>query len=385
MTKRPLPAALTVGVVLLASGRFALAADSGLGVSQSGFGKAPDGQAVDKYTLTNRNGMAVDIITFGARLQALMAPDKDGKTADVVIGFDNVQGYVDNKGYFGATIGRYANRIAGGRFELDGKSYQIPKNNNGNSLHGGTVGFDSKVWAAAPFDDGNDVGVELTYFSRDGEMGFPGDLAVTVRYSLDNTNDLRIHYSAVSDADTVINLTNHAYFNLAGAGNGDVLGQLVMINALQTTPINANLIPTGKLAEVQGTPLDFTTPTAIGAHIHADDQQLHYAEPKEGGYDFNWVLAAKGDLDKLAVRAQDPASGRMVEMYTSEPGVQFYTSNFLTGEVKGKEGKTYPHWGAFTLEAQHYPDSPNQPSFPTTTLKAGQKYTQTTIYRFLPE
>ena len=384
MTRRH-AAATAVGFMLVVTGGAAMAAAPGLGVTKGAFDKAPDGQAVDKYTLTNRNGMEVDVITFGARVQSIMAPDKDGKMADVVLGFDNVQGYIDHKGYFGATIGRFANRIAGGTFTLDGKTYQVPKNNNGNSLHGGTVGFDAKVWAAAAFDEGNDVGVELTYFSRDGEMGFPGDLAVTVRYSLDNTNDLRIHYSAVSDKDTVINLTNHSYFNLAGAGDGNVLDQLVMINADRFTPINANLIPTGKLESVKGTPLDFTTPTAIGAHIHADNQQLHYAEPKQGGYDFNWVLAAGGDLDKLAVRAQDPASGRMLEMYTSEPGVQFYTSNFLTGEFKGKQSKTYPHWGAFTLEAQHYPDSPNQPSFPTTTLKAGQKYTQTSIYRFMPE
>ncbi|RJS93020.1 aldose epimerase family protein [Salinisphaera sp. Q1T1-3] len=357
-----------------------------LAVSESDFDKTPNGQQIARYHLTNRNGMAVDIITFGARIQSITVPDENGKQADVALGFDNVKDYIDNQSvYFGAIIGRYGNRIAGGTFKLDGKTYNLPKNNGPNTLHGGTQGFDQKVWAASPIDTGNAVGVELTHFSPDGTMGFPGNLAVTVRYTLDNNNDLRIRYSAVSDKDTVINLTNHVYFNLAGAGSGDVLDQVAMINADQFTPIDKTLIPTGKLKPVKGTPLDFITPTPIGKNIHADNQQLKYAEPKQGGYDFNWVLNTKGNIDDLAARVTDPKSGRTVEMYTDQPGVQFYTSNFLDGSLKGAHGNTLGHWGGFTLEAQHYPDSPNQPDFPSTTLKAGEKYTQTTVYRFLPE
>ncbi|MES1937758.1 aldose 1-epimerase [Salinisphaera hydrothermalis C27AD] len=383
-----LAAALAAGPALAANNN-----DSGdnaqsphLAVTESDFDKTPQGKQIERYHLTNRNGMSVDIITFGARVQAIHMPDKNGKVADIALGFNNVKDYIDHKStYFGATIGRYGNRIANGKFKLDGKTYHLPKNNGPNTLHGGTEGFDQKVWAASPIDTGNTVGVELTHFSPDGTMGFPGNLAVTVRYTLDNDNDLRIHYSAVSDKDTVINLTNHTYFNLAGAGSGTVLDQVAMINADQFTPINDTLIPTGKLESVSGTPLDFTTPKPIGQDIHADNQQLKYAEPKQGGYDFNWVLNSDGDLHKLAVRVTDPKSGRTVEMYTSEPGVQFYTSNFLDGSFKGTNGKTLGHWGGFTLEAQHYPDSPNQPNFPSTELKAGQKYTQTTVYKFLPE
>ncbi|MFC0268610.1 aldose epimerase family protein [Kushneria aurantia] len=392
-----LGAAATLAATLMVGPAMAAAkeqsTDSGMGdnaahlaVTESDFDKTPQGEQIERYHLTNRNGMAVDVITFGARVQSIVLPDKNGKKADIALGFDNVKDYIDHQStYFGAIIGRYGNRIANGTFKLDGKTYNLPKNDGPNTLHGGTEGFDQKIWAAAPIRSNDAVGVELTHFSPDGTMGFPGDLAVTVRYTLDNDNDLRIHYSAVSDKDTVINLTNHTYFNLAGAGSGTVLDQVAMINANQYTPINKTLIPTGKLAPVKDTPMDFTTPTPIGRNIHADSPQLKYAEPKQGGYDFNWVLNTDGDLDKLAARVSDPQSGRMVEMYTSEPGVQFYTSNFLDGSFKGAHGNTLGHWGGFTLEAQHYPNSPNQPDFPTTTLKAGQKYTQTTVYRFLPE
>ncbi|XRG81816.1 aldose epimerase family protein [Salinisphaera sp. SPP-AMP-43] len=357
-----------------------------LAVTQSDFGQTPDGEKVQRYHMTNANGMSVDVITFGGRIQSIELPDKNGKSTDIALGFDNVKDYIDHSSvYFGATIGRYGNRIAGGQFKLNGQTYNLPKNNGPNTLHGGTKGFDQKVWAAAPIDTGDRVGVELTHFSPDGTMGFPGNLAVTVRYTLDNDNDLRIHYSAVSDQDTVINLTNHVYFNLAGAGSGTVLDQVAMINGDRFTPIDKTLIPTGQLKPVSGTPLDFTTPTPIGKHIHADNPQLKYAEPDKGGYDFNWVLNTQGNLDDLAVRVSDPQSGRTVEMYTTEPGVQFYTSNFLDGSFKGAHGHKLGHWGGFTLEAQHYPDSPNQPDFPTTELKAGQKYTQTTVYKFLPE
>jgi aldose 1-epimerase len=357
----------------------------GLSVSKETFGTMPDGTQVDKYTLRNEHGVKVAILTYGGVVQSIEVPDKNGKLGDVALGFDQLDEYIKSSPYFGAIIGRYGNRIAKGQFTLDGKQYQIPINNGPNALHGGPQGFDKQVWAASPISGSNWVGVELTYFSPDGQMGFPGNLAVTVRYTLDNDNALAIHYSAVTDKDTVVNLTNHTYFNLAGAGNGTVLDQIAMINADQFTPVDNTLIPTGELQSVTGTALDFTKPTAIGARIHADEEQLKNAEPKQGGYDFNWVLNNPGNLNALAVRVTDPVSGRTVEMYTSEPGVQFYTGNFLDGTLKGKDGLTYEHWGAFTLEAQHYPDSPNHANFPSTELKPNQKYTQTTIYRFLPQ
>ena len=343
----------------------------------------PDGQKVEMYHLKNASGMEVDIITYSGAVQAIKVPDKNGKIEDVALGFDNLNCYLKTDTFFGALIGRYANRIAKGEFALDGKTYHLPINNAPNTLHGGPKGFNTKVWAASPIETPNTVGVELSLWSPDGDMGFPGDLAVTARYTLDNNNDLRVHYSAVTDKPTVINLTNHTYFNLAGAGNGDVLDQVATINAAKITPIDSTLIPTGKMMDVAGTDLGFTTPTPIGARIHADNQQLKYAEPKQGGYDFNYVLNNPGDLNALAATVTDPKSGRTIEMYTNEPGVQFYTGNFLN-DVKGKDGKTYPHWGGFTLEAQHFPNSPNDPSFPSTELKPGEKYSQTTIYKFLP-
>jgi aldose 1-epimerase len=380
--------AVLLGATALAGGALAASTNENeqshsLSVTESPFGTMPDGQKVEMYHLKNAGGMEVNIITYGGAVQSIMVPDKNGKMADVALGFDNLDGYLHTDTYFGALIGRYANRIAKGEFTLNGKTYHLPVNNGPNSLHGGTKGFDKQVWAASKIETPNTVGVELTLFSPDGRMGYPGDLAVTARYTLDNNNDLRIHYSAVTDKPTVINLTNHTYFNLAGAGNGTVLDQVAMINAKQITPIDDTLIPTGKMMDVAGTPLGFTTPTPIGANIYADNQQLKYAEPKQGGYDFNYVLNNPGDLDALAASVTDPQSGRTIEMYTNEPGVQFYTSNFLN-DVRGKDGKTYQHWGAFTLEAQHFPDSPNQPSFPSTELKPGEKYSQTTIYKFLP-
>ncbi len=375
-----------VGAVGLAALVTALAGGAhaaSLSVSVAPFGKMPDGQAVQIYHLKNANGMEVNVITYGGAVQSIMMPDKNGHVDDVALGFDNLDGYLHTDTFFGALIGRYANRIADGKFTLDGKTYTLPINNAPNTLHGGPEGFNTKVWAASKIETPSAVGVELTLFLPDGQMGFPGDLAVTVRYTLDNSNDLRIDYSAVTDKPTVINLTNHTYYNLAGAGNGAVLDQIAMINANKITPINSTLIPTGKMMDVTGTDLGFTTPTPIGAHIRADNQQLKYAEPKQGGYDFNYVFNNPGDLDALAASVTDPQNGRTIEMYTDEPGVQFYTGNFLN-DVHGKDGKTYPHWGGFTLEAQHFPDSPNQPNFPSTELKPGQKYTQTTIYKFLP-
>ncbi|MDA3922285.1 MAG: galactose mutarotase [Salinisphaera sp.] len=353
---------------------------SGLSVSRSDFGTSPGGTGVERYSLRNRHGLQVDIITFGARIQAIHAPDKNGQLADVVLGFDDLAGYVEHQAaYFGATIGRFGNRIANGRFSLDGNDYRLPVNDDTNTLHGGTTGFDSRVWAACPIETNHTAGVELTLMSADGDMGFPGTLAVTLRYTLDNDNNLTLHYSAICDAPTVINLTHHSYFNMAGAGAGTVLGQLALFNAPWYTPVDDTLIPTGEIATVEGTPLDFQTPTVIGQHIENDHAQLKRA----GGYDHNWVLGTEGRLDRLAARVTDPASGRTVELYTTEPGVQVYTGNGLDGHIIGKHGRAYAHRGAFTLETQHYPDSPNQPDFPSTRLEAHEKYTQTTIYRFL--
>jgi aldose 1-epimerase len=375
-----------VGLTALATGMAALsgvAHASSLSVSVAPFGTMPGGQPVQKYRLENSNGMEVDVITYGGAIQAIKVPDKDGHIADVALGFDNLGDYLHTDTYCGALIGRYGNRIAKGEFTLDGKTYHAPINNGPNSLHGGSQGFDKAVWAASKIEMPNAVGVELTHFSPNGYMGYPGNLAVTVRYLLDDNNDLRIHYSAVDDQPTVLNLTNHTYFNLAGAGSGTVLDQIAMINAGKITPVDSSLIPNGNFMDVAGTDLGFTTPTAIGAHIKDDNPQLKFAETKQGGYDFNYVLDNPGNLNALAASVLDPKSGRTVEMYTDQPGVQFYTANFLN-DVHGEDGQVYPHWGAFTLEAQHFPDSPNHPSFPSTELKPGEKYSQTTIYKFLP-
>ena len=367
---------LAISFALPMSASSASAAE--LGVSKEEFGKIPDGTPVEKYTLSNIHGMEVGIITYGGGVQSIKVPDKDGKLDDVVLGFDKLAPYLrESDPYFSGLIGRYANRIANGQFVLDGKTYQIPANWGTSAFHGGPKGFSKHVWAAAPLRDSQWVGVELTYFSADGEMGYPGNMAVTVRYTLNNSNELRIDYSAVTDKDTVLNLTSTARFNLAGAGHGTVLDQLAMINADKFTPA-VGFVPTGELQDVKGTPFDFTEPMAIGARIHAEELK------NTGGYDLNWVLNNPGNLGALAVRVFDPKSGRAVEMYTTEPGVVLYTGNFLDGSVKGKDGLTYARWGAFTLEAGHYPDSPNHANFPSTELKPGEKYSQTTIYKFLP-
>jgi aldose 1-epimerase len=356
---------------------------AGLSNQQGSFGKMPDGTTIEKYTLTNSQGVEAVVITYGGVLQSLMIPDKNGKLEDIVLGFDDVDGYIKNSNvYFGATIGRFGNRIADGRFELDGKRYQIPQNDGSNALHGGPEGFDKRVWTAKPADEKGWVGVELSYVSPDGEMGFPGTLTTHVTYSLNEGNELRIQYRATTDKPTVLNLTNHSYFNLAGAGSPSVLDQVATLHASRYTPVTEKLIPTGELAEVKGTPMDFLKPTPFGAHIKDDHQQLKYAESKAGGFDFNWVLDTDGDLSKLAAEVLDPASGRRLLMYTTEPGVQLYTGNFLDGSINGKGGKAYPHWSAFTLETQHYPDAPNQPDFLSTRLDPGETYTQTTIYKF---
>lgn len=347
------------------------------GIQRSRFGNMADGQAIDLYTLTNLHGMQVGITNYGGRVVSIQVPDRSGQMADVVLGFDDLQGYLGDNPFFGAIVGRYANRIAKGRFTLDGVEYKLPVNDGPNSLHGGLKGFDKRVWTAQEITTPQPA-LELTYLSKDGEEGYPGDLNVKVVYTLTDDNELKIDYSATTDKDTVLNLTNHSYFNLAGAGNGDILKQVIMINADRFTPVDATLIPTGELREVAGTPFDFRQPTAIGARINADDQQLKFGK----GYDHNFVLNREGSGLVLAARVTDPESGRVLEVLTTQPGLQFYTGNFLDGTIHGKGGKVYGHRSAFCLETQHFPDSPNHPSFPSTELKPGETYHEVTVFKF---
>lgn len=338
------------------------------------FGKMPDGTAIQVYTLTNRNGVEARITNYGGILVSVRAPDRNGVLGDVVLGFESLAGYLNNPGpHFGALVGRYANRIGHAGFSLGGMEYKLPQNDGENTLHGGPQGFDKKVWTAREAGDK----LELSYLSKDGEAGFPGNLKVTVTYRLSDKNELRIDYSASSDRDTVINLTSHGYFNLKGVGSGDVLSHQVMINADRFTPVDRTLIPTGELRPVTGTPFDFRKATAIGARIDQDDEQIRFGR----GYDHNWVLNTKGGL-VLAARVEEPMSGRVMEVYTTEPGVQFYTGNFLDGSITGRGG-AYGRRSGLSLETQHFPDSPNKPAFPSTVLKAGREFRSTTAYRFL--
>lgn len=347
------------------------------GITKSDFGKTPEGQVSELYTLTNANGMQVAITNYGGRVVSILVPDRHGKMADVVIGFDHLDGYLGTNPYFGALVGRYGNRIANARFKLDGAEYKLAANNGPNSLHGGVKGFDKVFWTARESSK-NPPAIELTYVSKDGEEGYPGTLTSKVVYTLEPDNALRIDYHATTDKDTVLNLTNHSYFNLAGEGNGDILKQVMMINADRFTPVDATLIPTGELRKVDGTPFDFRKPTAIGARINSDDEQIKLG----GGYDHNFVLNRTGSGLSLAARVFDPESGRELEVSTTQPGVQFYTGNFLDGTIQGKGGKVIARRSAFCLETQHFPDSPNHPKFPTSELKPGQTYHYTTIYKF---
>jgi aldose 1-epimerase len=339
----------------------------------------PDGRAVSEYTLTNAHGMVVQVITYGGIVRSIQVPDRSGHKGDVVLGYDNLDGYVKNVNnpYFGALVGRYANRIAYGHFTLDGHRYTLPINNPPNSLHGGTIGFDKVVWTAKALS-GSTPRLQLTHVSKDGDQGYPGTLSVKVVYTLANDDSLKIDYTATTDKDTVVNLTSHSYFNLDGAGNSTILPTRMQLFANRYTPINKNLIPTGKLASVAGTPLDFRHPTAVGARISSNNTQIKYAN----GYDHNWVLAHPSGVLGHAAHVVDPRSGRVLDVYTTEPGLQFYTGNFLNGKNIGKGGHSYPFRSAFCLEAQHYPDSPNHKNFPTTELKPGQTYRQTTVYKF---
>ncbi len=343
-------------------------------VRRADFGKTRGGAAVRIFTLTNHNHAEVSILTYGGIVQSLKMPDREGKLDDVVLGFDTITVYEDNAGpFFGALIGRYANRIGGARFSLNGVEYKLDKNNDANTLHGGSHGFDKAIWAARELGDG---GLELTYLSKDGEQGFPGNLKATVQYHLTDANELKIDYSATTDKPTVVNLTNHSYFNLKGAGEGDVTRHVLTINADRYTPVDSGLIPTGELRAVAGTPFDFRKPAAMGSRIEQNDEQLKLGH----GYDHNWVLNGSGM--KLAARVEEPSSGRVLEVSTTEPGVQFYTANFLDGTIRGKGGRTYPRRGAFCLETQHFPDSPNKPMFPSVVLNPGETYRTTTVFKF---
>lgn len=343
------------------------------GVSKASFGKTEEGAPVDIYTLTNANGLRAKIMTYGATLTEMHVPDKDGKMGDVTLGFDNLDAYLKGHPFFGSTVGRYANRIAKGQFTLDGKTYQLAANNGPNHLHGGVMGFDKRIWKATPKTSPDGPAVQFTRTSHDGEEGYPGNVKVSVTYTLTNDNALRMEYEATTDKPTPINLTNHAYFNLAG--KGDVLGHLAEFPSTQFTPVDDTLIPTGKIDPVAGSVMDFARPTAIGARI----AQVGSGEPK--GYDHNYIRPGGASFG-LAARIIEPATGRVLEMWTDEPAFQFYTGNFLDGTLRGKGGVTYVKHGGFCLEAQHYPDSPNKPEFPSTILRPGETYRQRTEYRF---
>jgi aldose 1-epimerase len=353
-------------------------AEGKMKIDKSVFGKTKDGRTVDLYTLTNDHGMVVTLTNWGASIVSIHVPDRSGKNADVALGYDTVAGYIGDTAYLGATVGRYGNRIAKGRFTLDGKEYKLAQNNGENSLHGGTVGFNKRLWDAKEVKTADGVAVQMHYLSKDGEEGYPGNLDVLVTFTLDNKNEVKIDYLATTDKPTVVNLTNHTYFNLLGDAAGDILGHVLMLNADRFTPVDAGLIPTGELRPVAGTPMDFRQPTAIGARINDNYEQLVLGK----GYDHNWVINQTGNPPRLAARLSEPKTGRVVEVLTTEPGIQFYSGNFLDGTIKGKNGRVYQHRYGLCLETQHFPDSPNHPDFPSTTLRPGEKYQTTTIYRF---
>jgi aldose 1-epimerase len=344
-------------------------------IDRSEFGKLEDGTVIEAFTLRNSRGTTAKIITYGATLVELQVPDRNGKRADVVLGFDDLKGYTGEHPHFGGIIGRYSNRIAKGRFRLDGTEYSLAVNNGPNTLHGGLVGFDHKVWKGEPVAESKHAAVRLTYVSPNGEEHFPGTLIVTVTYILTGDNALKVHYTATTDKPTVLNLTNHSYFNLAGGGN--VLNHVLKLHASEYTLADSTLIPTGVIASVRGTPYDFRRPTTIGARIE------EVAKVKEqGGYDNNFVVHGKSGTLRRAAELSDPASGRKMEVWTTEPGLQLYTGNWLDGTLVGKRGVRYRRYGAVCLEAQHYPDSPNHTNFPTTILRPGETYHQETIYKF---
>ena len=350
------------------------------GIEKDVFGTTPEGVRIDRYTLTNGRGVRARIITYGGIIQSIETPDRHGRTANIALGFDNLTDYLErNSPYFGCIAGRYANRIAKGRFTLDGETHQLNVNNGENHLHGGNVGFDKRVWQASEIREPGAVGVRLTYVSPAGEENYPGTLSVAVSYRLTVRNEIRVDYHATTDAPTIVNLTNHTYFNLAGEGSGDIYDHKLALNASRYTPVDSTLIPTGSLDPVAGTPMDFRHPTAIGDRIRDNFQQLLFGQ----GYDHNYVLDRRDATSlALAARVSERTSGRTVTMRTTEPGIQFYSGNFLDGTLVGTGGHVYRQGDGFALETQHFPDSPNQPSFPSTVLRPDGVYQTTTVYQF---
>ncbi|MGK7396849.1 MAG: aldose epimerase family protein [Candidatus Cyclobacteriaceae bacterium M3_2C_046] len=351
--------------------------DSAMKIEKTSWGNTSDGEAVDLFTLTNADGMEAMVSNYGGSIVGLKVPDKNGDMADVVLGFENLQDYQEKGGSFGCIVGRFANRIAGGEFSLNGEQYQLEVNSPPNHIHGGKFGFCKRVWQAREFKSNRGVGVRLNLHSPDGEGNYPGNLDVQVEYLLTPDNALEISYHATTDKPTILNLTNHAYFNLAGQDQGSILDHRIMINAVSFTPVDENLIPTGDIAEVEGTPFDFSQYQAIGEGIEADHPQIQIGS----GYDHNFVIRGNPGSLRTAAKVYDPGSGRLMIVMTTSPGMQFYTGNFLSG-VSGKEGAIYARRTGFALETQHFPDSPNQPDFPSVTLNPGENYRQTTIYRF---
>jgi aldose 1-epimerase len=350
----------------------------GATVTIAPFGQTPDGKRVELYTLTNSRGMQVRAISYGAIIQAIRVPDRSGRVADVTLGFDSLQGYLTDSPYFGAIVGRYANRIARGRFTLGGHTYRLATNNGPNHLHGGLKGYDKVVWRGESFQRADTVGVKFEHTSPDGDEGYPGTVEVAVTYTLTPGNELIVEYAASADRPTPLNLSQHSYFNLAGEGSGDILKHELTIDAERYTPVDSTLIPTGALASVANTPFDFRRPATIGARIEKNYRQLKYGE----GYDHNFVLNRSGPGLQHAVHVLDPKTGRMLDISTTEPGLQFYSGNFLDGTITGKAGHVYAHRAALVLETQHFPDSPNHPAFPSTILRPGKDYRSRTVFAF---
>jgi aldose 1-epimerase len=371
--KKQILMALTVAAATILAG--CATAKTGQ-ITATPFGTDSSGAPVKLFTLRNASGATATICNYGGLVTSLKVPDKRGQFGDVVLGYDNVADYIKSSPYFGALVGRYGNRIALGQFTLDGKQYTLATNNVPNSLHGGVKGFDKVMWSAKCYQSADGPSLELTYLSHDGEEGYPGNLSVTAVYTLTDDNSLKLVYTATTDKATVLNLTHHSYFNLAG--KGDILNHSVMIPADKFTPVDSTLIPTGELKPVAGTPFDFRTPTTIGARIGQDDDQLKFGK----GYDHNWVINKPTGEMGLMARVTEPTSGRVLEVYSAEPGLQFYSGNFLDGTLTGKGGWVYQFRNAFCMEPQHFPDSPNQPSFPSVVLRPGETYHNTIIYKF---